>query len=500
MILVGFSLLLSVTVELLAHAFSPTERRGRLIFAGLSLPASIFAATTVLIWSHNLFGIGIVTLFLYRLFNMARVIKGRMHEQYLWRVTFRTSLWLILGQLLLVGLAWTWARYQPVPIVVLKGLLFLQLIAAMVFSLTVNKHARTMRQAAVLDAVHDGDLPSLTVAIPARNETADLHDCITALLNSHYPKLEIIVLDDCSQTRRTPDIIRSFAHDGVRFIHGEEPRDTWLAKNQAYDTLAQSANGEWIIFMGVDIRVEPNTLRQLVAYAQQKKKSMLCVMPRNILQKRIIPLIQPMRYVWELALPRRWVNRPPVLSSFWMITKRSLEQYGGFQAAARMVVPEAYFANCASQKDMYSFITSSDTFGITSLKNLSEQRDTAIRVAYPQTHRKPQIVWLLTISYALWVGLPLIALVHSLIAWETNLSLLLAAAVLFCCAWLYIMIFKLAYGKIPFMAITSLPIAALIYVGLLNYSMYKYEFSEVIWKGRNVCLPVMHVVPHLPKI
>jgi hypothetical protein len=30
--------------------------------------------------------------------------------------------------------------------------------------------------------------------------------------------------------------------------------------------------------------------------------------------------------------------------------------------------------------------------------------------------------------------------------------------------------------------------------------MYKYEFREVIWKERNVCVPVMHVTPHLPKI
>jgi len=34
---------------------------------------------------------------------------------------------------------------------------------------------------------------------------------------------------------------------------------------------------------------------------------------------------------------------------------------------------------------------------------------------------------------------------------------------------------------------------------LINYSMWKYEFSDVDWKGRNVCIPVMHVVPTLPR-
>jgi len=42
----------------------------------------------------------------------------------------------------------------------------------------------------------------------------------------------------------------------------------------------------------------------------------------------------------------------------------------------------------------------------------------------------------------------------------------------------------------PFMILTD--------VALLHYSMWKYEFSIVEWKGRNVCIPAMHVVPRLP--
>jgi hypothetical protein len=44
------------------------------------------------------------------------------------------------------------------------------------------------------------------------------------------------------------------------------------------------------------------------------------------------------------------------------------------------------------------------------------------------------------------------------------------------------------------------PITILVDVLLLNYSMGKYEFSTVEWKGRNVCIPVMQVHPHLPKL
>jgi hypothetical protein len=37
-------------------------------------------------------------------------------------------------------------------------------------------------------------------------------------------------------------------------------------------------------------------------------------------------------------------------------------------------------------------------------------------------------------------------------------------------------------------------------MAILHYSMWQYEFSEVDWKGRNICVPAMHVIPHLPKL
>jgi hypothetical protein len=49
-------------------------------------------------------------------------------------------------------------------------------------------------------------------------------------------------------------------------------------------------------------------------------------------------------------------------------------------------------------------------------------------------------------------------------------------------------------------ALIALPIMAALDVAVMQRSMWLYEFSEVIWKGRNVCLPVMHVTPHLPKV
>jgi hypothetical protein len=44
----------------------------------------------------------------------------------------------------------------------------------------------------------------------------------------------------------------------------------------------------------------------------------------------------------------------------------------------------------------------------------------------------------------------------------------------------------------------AFPFAAIYDICMLNYSMWQYEFGEVIWKDRNVCIPIMGVTDKLP--
>jgi glycosyltransferase involved in cell wall biosynthesis len=121
--------------------------------------------------------------------------------------------------------------------------------------------------------------------------------------------LEILVLDDCSQIKRTSEIIKAYAHDGVRFIDGQAPPEHWLAKNFAYQQLADQANGDLILFCGVDTQFSPDSLRAIVEVMLKKNKSMISFIPKNIqLGQRFESIIlQSLRYAWELALPRRFL-------------------------------------------------------------------------------------------------------------------------------------------------------------------------------------------------
>jgi hypothetical protein len=65
--------------------------------------------------------------------------------------------------------------------------------------------------------------------------------------------------------------------------------------------------------------------------------------------------------------------------------------------------------------------------------------------------------------------------------------------------FIYGRLVNLTYRRFIVRGFLLLPIAALYDIGLLNYSMWQYEFSEVLWKGRNVCIPIMRVISELPK-
>lgn len=436
----------------------------------------------------------LILLNLYRMVNLFRLIKDRMQADYLYHAARRTSLWLVGLQLTTLALALLVGHYEHSQLAWLYVAAAGQLVAGLVLLASTVRHLRTTKPPKLTVHYADNDLPSLTVAIPARNETEDLEQCLQTLTSSGYPKLEIIVLDDCSQTRRTPDIIRGFAHDGVRFIAGKAPPSHWLAKNYAYAQLAAEANGELVLFCGVDVRFGPESLELLVKSLLQKKKGMISLLPRNVLPGRrslTRLLVQPNRYVWELALPRRLISRPPVLSTCWLITRQALREFGGFAAVNRKIIPASYFARrTAAASDGYGFLCSDDKLGVTSHKNFDEQLATAVRTRYPQLHRRPEMVALVSLAelgVLLW---PLVISLAALTAGNWTLAIIAGAAYLLEAAT-YGKLVNLTYRKVIFRGAWLLPVAVVQDVAILNYSMWQYEFNEVIWKGRNVCIPVM---------
>lgn len=485
-------------IELCTHIAGRISPILRSTLAYLAIVSGLVASAGIFAVHPNVFS-ALVGLFgLYRVFSIARIIKRRMHEHYLRWATWRSTVVLLILQILALGSWYIWNNWHTTGHIAWASLTVLQVLAAAMLLISILRTLRRTIWPAQATAYSDADLPSITVAIPARNETEDLQQCLQSLITSTYPKLEIIVLDDCSQTRRTPEIIRGFAHDGVRFIQGETPSDSWLPKNQAYDRLAQEASGAYILFCGVDIRFAPESLRSIVSTMLDREKQMLSILPERKQEAYgNFSLIQAMRYWWELAPPRRQLRRPPVISSCWVISTKALADAGGFASVKRAIVPEAHFAKTLLGKDAYSFLRSTVALGVQSNKPVDEQRRTAIRMRYPQLHKRPEQVAIAAALEATFLVMPFALAVAG--PWLPIGGIAHAASI--AASVLLVITYELSVISTKvnnwWFGLIAEPLAVLTDLYLIHYSMWKYEFSDVDWKGRNVCVPVMHVTPTL---
>lgn len=500
-IVVGIiAFILGIVFELLIYT-TPFGWRNKRIFAAISMILSAFSVGIFAAAAFSAATVLALLLMVYRAANQLRLVENRMHQEYLRRATRTSSLWLIAYQLIALL---SWALFAIIPSS-FSGTTILNIIAgsymlAGLFVVVSSLKTIWTTRAKNDKSLSDKELPTLTVAIAARNENVMLQECLEAILKSDYPKLEIIVLDDCSQDH-TAEVIKSFAHDGVRFVQGNEPNSTWLAKNAAYQKLLEEATGNIIMYMGVDVRVKPQSLRTLVNIFMDKQVAMLSILPKRTQSGLLAAFIQPMRYWLELALPEWIIRHAPVLSTSWMADRKALLGAGGFKSVTRAIVPEEHLSTTFSKQGQYAFIRTNDNINLTTHKNFKSQWLTALRTRYPQAHRRPEYVAIrvLAMLYFLvspFIVLPMLLVAHS-IAWQVIAMTLIGVV---CLIVSHVVVALLTNPAAAWLAPINFPIVVLIDFIALHISMYRYEFGEVVWKGRNVITPAMHVVPHLPKI
>ncbi len=333
------------------------------------------------------------------------------------------------------------------------------------------------------------ELPTVTLAVPARNEDHALEKCLQAAVASDYPKLEVLVLDDCSQDK-TPELIRAFAHDGVRFVKGSLPAEGWLGKNRACQTLAEHASGQYIFYIGVDTLLSPSSVSKVVQYVVSKNLSMVAILPKWRSGLKLATLLWQLRYFWQIVLPVT-KRRVPVASQSWIIKTDVLRKMGGFASVKNKIVPEGSFARRLFDVDQYRFLVADARLNITTEKRWSSQNETAIRLLYPTFKRQPLYVLAACLALIGLMILPFAVLFAHLIMNSFNLLLWLSlTASLLLLASYYLVVVR-TNPKTFLLTGLFLPFSLAQELILLVVSMLAYEFDIVNWKGRNVCYPVI---------
>lgn len=165
--------------------------------------------------------------------------------------------------------------------------------------------------------------PSVSILVPARNESPHIGPNVESLLAQDYPDFEVIVLDDDS-TDDTAKILASLKarHKHLRVLSGEPLPAGWTGKNRACHRLSEAAANEWLLFVDADTHHAPDGLKRAVETVVHRDAVLVSTFPRQRLASWGDALLVPLMYFVLLTyLP------------MYFVAKRTWRWVGDFSAA-----------------------------------------------------------------------------------------------------------------------------------------------------------------------
>lgn len=193
-----------------------------------------------------------------------------------------------------------------------------------------------------------GELPRVSVLVPARNEENNIEPCVRSLLCQEYDDFEVLVLDDGSEDR-TLEILLALARAEPRLtvLEGEPLPEGWMGKHWACHQLAGKGDGELFLFTDADTRHSPGTLAAAVSDLAADGLDLLTAFPAqevvSLSEKLTVPMLgfSILAFVPLGLAYRRW---PPGLAAavgqFMLFRREAYEAVGGHAAVNDFVADD----------------------------------------------------------------------------------------------------------------------------------------------------------------
>ncbi len=332
-------------------------------------------------------------------------------------------------------------------------------------------------------------LPLISVLIPARNEERNIEKCVSSLLKSGYPHLEIIVLDDNSHDR-TYEIVKkiSHRHPKLKVIKGNKLPDGWNGKNWACHQLSQVARGEWFLFTDADTIHKPNSISTALATAQRRNSAFVSCIPGFITktwsEKLYFPIIH---FVFVALFPFKVMNFSKdsrlsfAMGPFLFIDSKFYFSWGGYEAIKAEVVDDIAMAKKVKEHDGgISIIDGTRFMDVRFYRNFREVWNGFSKNSYEALGKAPHLLFALLFACYYLFLYPYISL---WVALESQQSLTLPLLQVITLALIKLILslrFKVSiiYGQLHPLTVIF---AVLILLNSFRLSLFKKKFE---WKER----------------
>jgi cellulose synthase/poly-beta-1,6-N-acetylglucosamine synthase-like glycosyltransferase len=249
---------------------------------------------------------------------------------------------------------------QVYPMIILRSLIII--IIAIGFLYWLLQYLMTLRVVSSVPSMQDipvaqrSKWPRVSVVIPARNEQSTIEKPLRRRLETDYPNLEIIVIDDRSTDKTGKIADRIAAGDKrVKVLHLKEIPENWIGKLYALQKGTELATGEWMLFSDADVYIEPGTLKKSVTYCEENGFKHLAVIPDLLPVNFIIDVVLSVFIRHICIFGRVWKTKDPRSDAavgsgaFNFVHRSALEKIDRFNRIKSTVVDDIILGRVLKQ-------------------------------------------------------------------------------------------------------------------------------------------------------
>ncbi|MFM8394397.1 MAG: glycosyltransferase family 2 protein, partial [Acidobacteriota bacterium] len=181
---------------------------------------------------------------------------------------------------------------------------------------------------------------AVSVLIPARNEEANLVDCLSRVVAQGAVVGEILVYDDHS-TDNTAALIEAAqaADPRIRLVPTRQLEPGWTGKNFACSRLAEASRSPYILFLDADARLQPGAIDNILHEMRRRRLELLSCWPGLITETFWERVLMPMLnfvvfsiYPGPLSLFFSYPSLALAHGACMMFDRRSYMAIGGHSA------------------------------------------------------------------------------------------------------------------------------------------------------------------------
>ncbi|MBN1173531.1 MAG: glycosyltransferase [Micromonosporaceae bacterium] len=173
-------------------------------------------------------------------------------------------------------------------------------------------------------------LGRVSVIVPAYNEAANIAAAVRSIAGSHYPDLEVIVVDDGSADA-TADLVDQLGLPQVRVV-----RQPNAGKPAALNNGLRHATGDILVFVDGDTVLEADTVSRLVAPLRDHRVGAVSGYAKVVNRAGLLGRWQHLEYVVGFNLDRRMLDAigcmPTIPGAIGAFRRAALHDTGGVSA------------------------------------------------------------------------------------------------------------------------------------------------------------------------